>query len=136
MPFLAVGRLNNDRTIMSEAFAHIKLTLMIRALSVSSALSFIVLITCGSMTYDIVYHDLRYRISTYDIVYQPTISYIDDRSYQPCDCRQPCSSKKKQSVSPNMPPNPLKRGRFLGQQEGLEALDMWCPSARGCLWQR
>ena len=28
MHFLPVGRLNNDRTIMSEAFAHIKLTLI------------------------------------------------------------------------------------------------------------
>ena len=29
-----------------------------------------------TISYNIVYHDLRYRISTYDIVYQPTISYI------------------------------------------------------------
>ena len=39
-------------------------------------------------------------------------------------------------MSPNMPPTPLKRGMSLGQQEGPEALDMWCPQARGCLWQR
>ena len=99
------------------------------------------------MTYDIVYHDLQYRISTYNIVYQPTISYVNLRyristydivypSYQPCDCHQPYSSKRKQSVSPNMPPTPLKRGRSLGQKEGQEALDMWCPRAQGCLWQR
>ena len=33
-------------------------------------------------------------------------------------------------MSPNMPPTPMKRGRSLGQPEGQEALDMWCPRAR------
>ena len=86
-------------------------------------------------TYDIVYQptisyiNLQYCTSTYDIVYRPTISYTNLRcristydivypSYQPCDCHQPYSSKRKQSVSPNMPPTPLKRGRSLGQKEG------------------
>ena len=160
MHFLAVGHLNNDRTIMSEAFAHIKLTLICEFHFILYSFDRVL------QTYDIVYHDLRYRISwptisyimthdieyqptisyinlryrTYDIVYQPTISYINLRyriSILPAmHCCQPYSSKRKQSMSPNMPPTPLKRGRSLGQQEGPEALDMWCPQARGCLWQR